>query len=141
METMSKFLTGRRVLVVEDEYYIADDLAMALHELGAEVLGPVPTQAGALSAIAGSDRIDAAVLDVNLRGETALPVIDALSRSGVPFVFATGYDAQVLPERYRHIPRWEKPYDAARLAESLPQVFVRPLDAEAQLRETQSSSC
>ena len=71
-------LTGRRVLVVEDEYFLADDIARALVGLGAETVGPVPTREQALAHLEGGGRIDACVLDLNLRGEMAFPVADAL---------------------------------------------------------------
>jgi CheY-like chemotaxis protein len=62
-------LAGRRILVVEDEYFLADDIHHALAQLGAEVVGPVPTLRGALEVLADESRIDAAVLDINLRNE------------------------------------------------------------------------
>jgi len=114
---------GCRVLVVEDEYFIADDIARALSTLGAEVVGPVPTRADALACFndsSGVGRIDAAVLDINLRGETCFPVADALATRGVPFVFATGYDQAMVPGAYGHVPRWEKPFDPEVLVRTLP---------------------
>lgn len=64
-------LTGRRVLVVEDDYTIADVLCRHLEGAGADVLGPVPDVAGALELLAAEDALDGAVLDVNLGGEMA----------------------------------------------------------------------
>lgn len=102
-------LQGRRILIVEDEYLLADDLHDALRAAGAEVLGPVPSVAAALSLIAAEKVIDAAVLDVNLRGEMVFAAADALVARGVPFTFATGYDHWALPERFADAPRVEKP--------------------------------
>ena len=113
-------LAGRRVLVVEDEYFIADDIARALRNLGAEVIGPVPRREEALAAFSGDERIDAAVLDINLRGDVIYPVADALRERGVPFVFATGYDHASIPEPYRSVSRWEKPFDPHELVAVLP---------------------
>ena len=115
-------LAGRRVLVVEDEFFLADDMAEALRTLGAEVVGPAPTRAAAADLLAGG-RVDAAVLDINLRGETIFPLADALRARGVPFVFATGYDASATPPAYRDVPRWEKPYDPGDLVRALPGVI------------------
>ncbi|MGI4977374.1 MAG: response regulator [Janthinobacterium lividum] len=109
----------RRVLVVEDEYFLADDIACALVRLGAEAVGPVPTRAAALACLEGGGRIDACVLDINLRGEMAFAVADALLARGVPFMFATGYDGALVPAAYGHIRRWEKPFHADRLARAL----------------------
>jgi len=108
-----------RVLIAEDEYFIAQDLARALAGLGAVVLGPVASRAEALSLVQRAERMDAAVLDINLQGEGAFAVADALVERGVPFMFATGYDQAVLPERLRHVCRWEKPFVPERLAASL----------------------
>ena len=102
-------LGGRRVLLVEDEYFLADDLAKALAELGAEVVGPVASVDDALDLIEAGERIDAAVLDLNLGGEMSTRVADALEERGVPFVFATGYDAAAIPPRHAGVPRCEKP--------------------------------
>lgn len=100
---------GRRILVVEDEYFLADELSTVLTEAGAEVLGPVPSIEEASAIIRGDERIDAALLDVNLRGEPIFSVADELRAQHVPFVFATGYDQLALPERFAGAIRIEKP--------------------------------
>ena len=122
-------LAHRRVLVVEDEYYLADDMAQALARLGAEVVGPVPTRDKALALLASGEKIDAAVLDINLKGETVFPVADALAARGVSFVFATGYDESAVPPAYRDVPRWEKPFNPQALAKALPGL-ARPPSAD-----------
>jgi CheY-like chemotaxis protein len=108
-------LKGVLVLVVEDEYLIADDLRKALTDAGAEIIGPVPAVGDAIEALRKAERIDAAVLDINLRGEMIFPVADALLERGIPFVFATGYDRSSLPERFADFPRIEKPLHAEKL--------------------------
>jgi len=118
-------LAGRRVLVVEDEYFIADDLARALEKLGAEVVGPVPSKDKALTLL-GTGPLDAAVLDINLKGEAVFPVADALREQGVPFVFATGYDEASVPPGYQDVPRWEKPFKPDDLAKVLPGLLEQP---------------
>jgi ActR/RegA family two-component response regulator len=102
-------LRGRRLLIVEDEYMIATDLARALQDRGADVIGPAASIEHALQLLDAEHRIDGAVLDINLRGERAYPVADALRSRGVRFVFATGYDAWAIPEAYAGVPRLEKP--------------------------------
>ena len=106
-------LSDRRILVVEDEYFLADELDRALRAAGAVVLGPVPSVKAALDLLGGEATPDAAVLDVNLGGEMAVPVADALAARGVPFVLTTGYDQTVLPERHAAARRLEKPVEAA----------------------------
>jgi CheY-like chemotaxis protein len=115
----SGILHGRRVLIVEDEYLIAADLAKSLEELGAEVVGPVPSCEQALALIKQEPRVDAAVLDINLGADRAYPVADALRQARIPFVFASGYDAIVVPSAYADVPRHQKPIDHVGLARSL----------------------
>ncbi|MGY2053126.1 response regulator [Methylobacterium sp. JK268] len=121
---MQRPLAQRRILVVEDEYFVADDMARALGDLGAEVVGPAPSREQALALLAGEERIDAAVLDINLRGESAFPVAEALAARAVPYVFATGYDRVALPEAFREVPHWEKPFDPTRLARMLARMLA-----------------
>lgn len=109
---------GMRVLIVEDEYYLAADLADVLRAHGAEVVGPVGTLADAEAAL-GAGGIDRAVLDVNLRGELSFPIADRLEAAGIPYVIATGYSSDILPPRFRERPRLEKPFRPERLAEML----------------------
>jgi CheY-like chemotaxis protein len=109
-------LQGSRILIVEDEYLLADDLSETLIGAGAEVLGPIASVEDATAFLAGEPRIDAAVLDVNLRGDMVFPVADALRARGIPFAFATGYDEWALPERFADAPRVEKPFKGFRVA-------------------------
>ena len=110
-------LTGRRILVVEDEYMIAEELAEVISDAGAETLGPASNVAEALRLVAGGERIDCALLDVNVGNEAIWPAVDALVARGVPIVLSTGYDASAIPRAYAHLPRCEKPasgYDLTR---------------------------
>lgn len=111
------WLAARRVLVVEDEYFLAQDLTAALSQNGATILGPVASVADALALVSSSDTIDFAVLDVNLRGELSFPIADLLIERAIPFIFVTGYDGISIPDRFDSAPRREKPLDAGTLAE------------------------
>lgn len=115
---MPSTLAGRRVLVVEDDYVVAQQMADELRELGARIVGPVPTPDTALR-LAREQRLDAAVLDIHLRGGTVYPVADLLTGKGVPFLFATGYNPRVIPQRYATIRVYEKAAQASTLAEAL----------------------
>ncbi len=108
-------MAGRRVLVAEDEYFIAKSLVRDLEKAGAEVIGPVATVAEALDLVR-SGALDGAVLDINLRGEMAFAVADALLERGIPLVFASGYSADIVPARYVGITLCEKPVDLGVLA-------------------------
>lgn len=112
-------LRGRHLLVVEDDFLIADALVEDLKACGAEVLGPVADIDQALDLIEGDARIEGAVLDVNLHGEMAFPVADALAKQGIPHVFATGYGDSSIPQEYKGVPRLEKPVDVAAVARAL----------------------
>jgi CheY-like chemotaxis protein len=91
--------------------------------LGAQVVGPVPTRDKALALLASGESFDAAVLDINLRGQAVFPVADALIERGIPFVFATGYDQSAVPAPYLGVRRWEKPFEPAELAEALSELL------------------
>lgn len=118
-ERIGSAMSGRRILIVEDEYIIAADLAQSLEELGVTVIGPAGSVADALTLMAGEPAIDAAVLDVTLGAEKITPVADALRARGVPFIFATGYDAWIIPSAYADAPRFKKPVDTRALAQVL----------------------
>ena len=105
----SSSVRGRRVLVVEDEYILAEDLREELEREGAEVLGPVPTVEEALELLRSTPKPYMAILDINLQGEMAWPVADLLRDMGVPFIFATGYDVKAIPSEYADVTRAEKP--------------------------------
>jgi CheY-like chemotaxis protein len=112
-------LAGRRILVVEDEYLIMTDIASSLEQAGAEVVGPAATVDEALRLVGDPSRIDAALLDINLRGVMAFPVADALADRGVPFVFSTGYDRSILPPRYAKAAFCEKPSELSQIIRTL----------------------
>ncbi|KAB2851150.1 MAG: response regulator [Hyphomicrobiaceae bacterium] len=111
-------LSSKSILVVEDEYIIAIDIATYFSDRGARVVGPVGTIEEAIGAING-ERLDAAVLDLNLHGEMAFDVADALIGRGIPFVFATGYDRDVIPGRFASVKRCEKPTTPEAIAMAL----------------------
>ncbi len=101
-------LAGQRVLVVEDEFLLADELAEWLQSKGAEVVGPFPDVNASLSAL--HERIaDWAVLDLNLRGEPTYPIADRLEALDIPFVFVTGYDSPAVRASHAGSPRCQKP--------------------------------
>lgn len=112
-------LKDRHVLVVEDEFYIAIDMADALSEHGAHVIGPAASVADAIDLIEHTEHLDGAVVDLNLRGELAFPVARALAERHVPFVFATGYDAEIIPKEFNNVIRCEKPVDFLKVARIL----------------------
>jgi CheY-like chemotaxis protein len=112
-------LSGRRVLVIEDEYFLADDIARVLRELGASVIGPVGELGEAASLIDGDKTIDAAIVDVNLRSDMVYPVVRTLRARKVPLLFTTGYDRKSIEPEFQDVPLWEKPLDLPAMARDL----------------------
>lgn len=82
-------LENKRILILEDDPLLALDLEDFFTELGAKVIGPVPSVEQALQAV--SSGIDGAVLDLNLRGVYSYPVIEILAKAGTPHVVCSGY--------------------------------------------------
>lgn len=113
-----------RVIVAEDEFLIAMDLADSLHAAGIEVVAVTPTLDGARAAVRARPDIHAAVLDIDLRGQKVYPLVDELIARDVPVVFATGYDMSVIPERYRAIDRCVKPIESNVLVASVRRAAV-----------------
>jgi CheY-like chemotaxis protein len=111
-------LAGHRVLVVEDEQLIGLMLADVLEELGSAVLGPAATVSEAI-ALVEREPVTAALLDLNLRGETVYPVADRLAAAGIPFVFITGYGHSQLVRRHAGVPVLTKPFGPRQLAEMI----------------------
>jgi len=121
---MTRVLNERRILLAEDEFFIAEELRQSLLDAGAVVVGPFAALQDVLQAIRAG-RLDGAVLDISLRGEASYPAADLLREKGVPFVFSSGYGAEVMPERFRAAPRTGKPANLESLLK-LMRSIVRP---------------
>jgi DNA-binding response OmpR family regulator len=106
---ISSQLSGKSVLMVEDEYLIADALCSAFEMEDVHVVGPFPNVASAMKALDEGAKADAAILDVNLNGERVFPLADRLMADNVPIVLTTGYDSDAIPRDYAHLERLQKP--------------------------------
>ncbi len=115
-------LTGRRILVVEDDILIAMLIEEILQDLGCAVVGPVATLDDALR-LAGDEALDAAVLDVTIRGGQIYPAAERLLARGIPFILASGYGNWALPEAFRNMPRLTKPFTARDIEEQMRLLF------------------
>lgn len=109
-------IAGRRVLVVEDETLIALNIEAVLEALGCKIVGPVSTLEAALG-LAADAALDAAILDVTVRGGKIYPVAEQLLARNIPFVLASGYGDWALPDAFRDQPRLTKPFTSAELEE------------------------
>lgn len=108
-------LAGVNVLIVEDNFVVADALRFLISGYGGSVSSIVPNLERAFEALAAQP-VDIAVLDINLNGTSVVPFAEHLRRQDLPFVFLTGYgDEQLLPEHLRGQPRFDKPVEAERL--------------------------
>lgn len=116
---MSQPLSGRRVLVVEDESLVAMLLETILEDMGCLPVGPASTVDEGLAMAVDGERLDAALLDVNVAGREVFPIADALRERGVPFVFSTGYGEGGLPDDWRGHPTVQKPFTENAIREAL----------------------
>jgi len=107
-----------RVLLVEDEYFVAIEVVKALEAKGFAAVGPARSIGEALQLIETTP-IDAAILDINLRNQPVYPLAEEFEARKIPFVFATGYGEQAIPQRFRHVPRFEKPLDLEQLVNAV----------------------
>ena len=124
-------LQGRKVLIVEDQYLIADDMRRAISGLGGAIIGPCATLRAALDIVELS-MPDLAILDINLRGEEVFELAEELTRREIPFIFATGYEDWTIPERFRDRPRLEKPVRPRALREAVERLSGERIDGPAQ---------
>ena len=117
-------LSGRRILVVEDEAMISMMLEELLTEAGCVVIGPVGTADAALSLIE-KEAIDCAILDIKLDEGTSLPVAEALAIRGIRFVLSTGYGQDAIDPAYNGAPVLRKVVDLDELVETIANI-LRP---------------
>ena len=101
--------TKPRILIVEDEPFIALTLEDMLDELGFALVGTV-SQVGEALEMAGREQVDCALLDVNLGSEKIDPVADLLAQRGCPFIFTTGYGRSGIPAAHADRPVLQKPF-------------------------------
>ena len=121
-------LHDRRILVVEDEFLIASELACLLNDAGAVITGPCASVREAFAAIDDLDGgIDAAILDVNLgEGGKSYSIADRLESLGIPYVFTTGYARSSDNPSYSDRPRLEKPVRARALLSMMQSLCDKP---------------
>lgn len=125
LERADTTLRGQTVLVVEDEALVAMEFASVLEQQGCVVIGPAASVARALALIE-KQRPDAALLDLNLNGTSALPVAAILGEQNVPFVVVTGYGAAPPNDELRQAPRLTKPVRECDLVRTLRQLLAPP---------------
>ena len=116
---------GLRVLVVEDEYLVADDISETLEELGYQVAGPAATVGEAIALIEEGP-LDGALLDANLDGLSSAPIAELLTHRQIPYMVVTGYGTLSLDSAIlQNAPRVTKPYVTGEIASKLSELIAR----------------
>ncbi|MGY3547110.1 hypothetical protein [Bradyrhizobium sp. USDA 4469] len=130
-------LNRQQLLIVEDSGVIAVKLCRILASAGAEIVGPVATVSAAIGIIGDTRQLDAAILDVDLRGELVFGVAETLVARQVPLLFITGYDVKALPEPWREWPLMQKPFASNDVVNAV-QVAIKagPRRLDGEPRET-----
>jgi DNA-binding response OmpR family regulator len=123
-------LRGLRILLVEDEYFLADEMAELLRDRGAEILGPFARVQPALTAVK-RDPVHAALLDVRLDGETSESLASVLTARGVPVLLVTGYERAQLPVGMRSLPSLRKPFSPAGLLAAVETLLAQHYGEQA----------
>jgi Response regulator containing CheY-like receiver, AAA-type ATPase, and DNA-binding domains len=116
-------LNGKKVLIVEDNFLIAQDLGDVMRGAGCWVCGVVPSSAAALRHLR-EERPDGVLLDVGLADSDASPVAQALASRGVPFLLVTACEPDDLPPALRGRPCLAKPFSAATLVAMASRAFA-----------------
>lgn len=111
MSAKPKKLRGFRILVLEDNFLVAEAIRTALEDSGCVVIGPAPRVQVALMLLV-QKKVDGALLDINLGGDYCFPVATALLERAIPFGFCSGYDnAAIVPASLRDVPFLPKPFE------------------------------
>lgn len=121
----NKVLSGCRIMILEDDYFQAQDSHQMLEEAGATVI-LVSAVVPDLAELLAEGRIDAALIDINLGVGLTLDFARRLRAEEVPFVFLTGYDESVLPDDLADCPSISKPADGKRVLAALARLAGRP---------------
>jgi DNA-binding response OmpR family regulator len=122
---MPIILRAPQIMLVEDDVLLAMDVSAALSNAGHGIVGPFATVPSALHA-AGTNPIDAAILDVDLKGQMSFPVADVLAGANVPFLWLSGSSADVIPHQHRVRPFLSKPFVPAVLLTAIAKILNIP---------------
>lgn len=118
-------LDGRSILIVEDDFFLADELARTVLDAGGHCAGVVPDVDAALRLLDTGVTVDGALLDIKLGEGLSFPIAEALRKRGVPVIFITGYDNWFVPDELDEIPLYRKPMDPENVVRLLMQEETR----------------
>lgn len=122
------------VLVVEDDFLIAQEIVDELHAMGIEKVELAATLSQGEECLR-KNKFGLAILDVNLGSDLVFPLAEKLSRKHVPFIFCTAISARDMPAKWSRFPTLQKPFDKANLAELIPMLFARNAGAATNIAE------
>jgi DNA-binding response OmpR family regulator len=103
-----------RAIVIEDDFLLSEALKDGLESIGCQVQAQAANLHDGLL-IAAGQTCDFAIVDLDLMGEMAFPVLDTLHDRGIPFVMATGAFPEEIPTKHASAPRLSKPYNLREL--------------------------
>jgi PAS domain S-box-containing protein len=121
-------LTGRRILIIEDEPLVALDLSACIEDADGIVIGPSGSAKDALRLIE-AETIDAALLDANLHGKPVDTIATALTTHNIPYVFVSGHSRAGLPVAFAKAPLVSKPFSHAQIVDALGKLLQRHQEA------------
>jgi CheY-like chemotaxis protein len=110
---------GLHILIAEDETLVSMLLEEMLADLECTVIGTASNLSEVLAGIEGAERLDLAILDVNLGGQPIEPAVEALKARGIPFLFITGYGAASVNDRFAGASVLQKPFQMPMLEQAL----------------------
>ena len=119
-----QLLSGKRVLVIEDEMLVLMAIEDMLTDLGCTSITVAGNVETALDIVA-AEQFELAILDINLNGRRSYAIAEALSSGGVPFAFSTGYGEHGVGEGYGGRPVLNKPYDCGQLTKVLTDLLAQ----------------
>ena len=119
LSSVQATLTGRSILIVEDDCVTAMDLAETLSAAGARVVGPAGTIESAFELLQRRSQLDIALLDIEVEGAFVFDIADELVKRDVPIIFTTGYERSEIPARFHAARHCEKPVGIAAIARAL----------------------
>ena len=114
---------GLRILIIEDSPVVAIATEEMLRDLGHTALGPAGNMASALE-LGENEEMDAAIVDLNIRGTKAFSLLKILEARGIPFLLASGYADWSMPNEWADRPRLQKPFSASQLRAKLNELFT-----------------
>jgi PAS domain S-box-containing protein len=118
-------LEGKRVLVIEDEPLVSMEMESNLSAAGCEIVGPAATLDRAKALVEAAD-YDAALVDVNLKGQPVDELATLLTKKNRPFAFVTGYGRDALPSGFRGAVVLGKPFSADQLLATTEVLLYQP---------------